>query len=78
MVNNFKLDELLSEPKCASIIKGNYIPMNNIYYLTEDDVSQSFDNRVLESYVEDIDGGDNFSDYVKYFFDTYGKEVFDY
>ena len=49
MTNNFKLDDwLLNEPKCYSIIKGNYVPRNDIHYLTEDDFNQLSDNRVLE------------------------------
>lgn len=74
MKNNFKLDELLDEPKCFSIINGNYAPRNDIYYLTEDDFNQTFDDRVLESYIEDIDGGDNFADYCKYIFNLYDEE----
>lgn len=75
MINNFKLDDwLLDEPKCYSIIKGNYVPRNDIYYLTEDDFNQLSDNRVLESHVEDIDGGDNFADYCSYIFKLYEEE----
>ena len=36
--------------------------------LTETDFYPPSDNRVLESNVEDIDGGDNFADYCKEFF----------
>lgn len=75
MTNNFKLDDwLLNEPKCYSIIKGNYVPRNDIHYLTEDDFNQLSDNRVLESHVEDIDGGDNFTDYCSYIFKLYEEE----
>ena len=38
---------------------------NNPDNRTLSDVS---DNRVWKSYVEDIDGGDNFGDYCEYFF----------
>jgi hypothetical protein len=62
MTNTTKTDEL----KCCSI--------NKIYYLTEDDFNQSFDNRVLKSYVEDIRGGDNFADYCSYIFKLYEEE----
>lgn len=47
---------------------------NRIYYLTEDDFNQSFDNRVLKSNVEDIKGGDNFTDYCSYIFKLYEEE----
>ena len=36
------------------------------------------DNRVWESYVEDIDGGDNFADYCQYIFNALDEmEYFD-
>ena len=56
------------------INKQKYYLINNIYYLTEDDFNQSFDDRVLESYIEDIDGGDNFADYCSYIFKLYEEE----
>ena len=74
MRNNFKLDDWFDKPKCFSIINGNYAPMEDIYYLTEDDFNQLSDNRVLESYVEDINGGDNFTDYCEYFFELCEEE----
>ena len=54
--------------------KTNGIKSGSIYYLTEDDFNQSFDNRVLKSYVEDIRGGDNFADYCSYIFKLYEEE----
>lgn len=48
--------------------------INRLYYLNEDDFNQSFDNRVLKSYVEDIEGGDNFADYCSYIFKLYEEE----
>lgn len=42
--------------------------------LTESDFYPPSDDRVLESYVEDIDGGDNFADYCEYIFDLYEQE----
>ena len=74
MNHNFKLNDISSEQKCSSIIKGNYCPRKDIYYLTEDDFNQSFDNRVLESFIEDIDGGDNFADYCEYIFEILEEE----
>lgn len=44
------------------------------YCLSEADFYTSSDNRVLKSYVEDIDGGDNFADYCEYIFRLYEEE----
>ena len=68
------------------IINGAYDTSDDSYYdypadyssLSNNEQESLSDNRVLESYVEDIEGGDNFTDYVEYFFDTYGKDIFDY
>jgi hypothetical protein len=35
------------------------------------------DTRMLKSGVEDVEGGDSFADYTKWFFDNYGKDLFD-
>ena len=43
-------------------------------YLTKKDFYPPFDNRILESYVEDINGGDNFADYCEYIFKIYEEE----
>lgn len=42
--------------------------------LTERDFYPPSDNRVFTSYVEDINGGDNFADYCKDFFELYEEE----
>lgn len=34
------------------------------------------DNRYLVSGIEDIEDGDTFADYVSYFFDSYGDDLF--
>ena len=44
------------------------------YCLTEQDFYPPTDNRVLQSYVEDVDGGDNFTEYCKYIFDLLTEE----
>lgn len=44
------------------------------FELTEQDFYAYSDNRVLESYVEDIDGGDNFADYCEDFFELLEEE----
>ena len=48
------------------------------YELSEKDFYPPEDTRYYRSGVKDIEGGDNFADYAKYFFDTYGKEIFNY
>ena len=47
------------------------------YELTEKDFFPPKDTRLYQSGVEDINGGDNFDDYAKEFFDLYEKELFD-
>lgn len=43
-------------------------------YLTEKDFYPPSDDRVFTSYIEDIDGGDNFADYCEYIFELYEEE----
>lgn len=52
--DKYNFDDLLYEEPC---------------YLTEEDFYSPTDNRVLKSYIEDIDGGDNFADYCEYIFE---------
>lgn len=47
------------------------------YELTEKDFYPPEDTRLYKSLVEDIDGGDNFNDYAKWFYKHYEKEIFD-
>lgn len=42
--------------------------------LTEQDFFTTSDSRYLESYIEDIDGGDNFADYCEYIFELLEEE----
>ena len=44
--------------------------------LTESDFYPPADDRVLESYIEDIEDGDNFVDYCKYIFKLYEEECY--
>lgn len=57
----------LTEQDCRSLNGGNFC-------LTEIDFYTTSDNRYLESYVEDIDGGDNFADYCEYIFELLEEE----
>ena len=58
-----ELEELEEE-----LNKQNSCPRDQYIYLLETDFNLSLDNRVWESNVEDIDGGDNFADYCSYIF----------
>lgn len=49
---------------------------NNEMHITEFDFYPPPDNRVWESYVEDIEGGDNFADYCEYIFDVLDEEEY--
>ena len=42
--------------------------------LTDSDFYPPSDNRVLKSYIEDVDEENNFADYCKYIFDIYEEE----
>ena len=58
--NSYDFDDLLQEESCK--------------YLTEEDFYPPEDKRILKSYVEDIDDGDNFADYCEYFFELLEEE----
>lgn len=45
-------------------------------YLIEEDFYPASDYRYFESYIEDIDGGDNFADYCKDFFELLDEEEY--
>ena len=45
--------------------------------LTEEDFYPPTDRRYLKSGVEDIRAGDSFEEYITYFFQEYGEEMFD-
>ena len=45
-------------------------------YLIEEDFYFSSHDRCLESYIEDIDGGDNFADYCEDMFKLLEKEEY--
>lgn len=44
------------------------------FELTEQDFYAYSDNRVLKSYIEDINSGDNFADYCEDFFELLEEE----
>lgn len=43
-------------------------------YITEESFYPPSDNRVFKSYIEDIEGGDNFADYCEDFFELLEEE----
>lgn len=45
--------------------------------LTEQSFFPPEDPRVYTSGIDDIDGGDTFSEYAEYFWETYGHEIYD-
>ena len=49
---------------------------DNDFTLSESDFYSTCDNRVLKSYIEDIDGGDNFADYCEYIFELLEEEEY--
>lgn len=50
---------------------------SDYYELTEKDFYPPEDTRYYQSGVEDIEGGDNFADYAKEFFNLYEDELYD-
>ena len=53
----YNIDEILNE-----------LEEQSYGYLTEESFYPPHDNRCFKSYVEDVNGGDNFADYCEYFF----------
>lgn len=49
----------------------------NYFELSEKDFYPPEDTRCYQSGIEDIEGGDNFADYAKSFFNLYENELFD-
>lgn len=61
----------------GNLQKSKKQKLNSHYELTEKDFYPPEDTRYYQSGVADIDGGDNFADYAKGFFDEYEDELFD-
>lgn len=51
--------------------------LKDYYELTEKDFYPAEDNRIIESGIEDITGGDNYTDYLNYYYSNYEDELFD-
>ena len=61
--SNYDVNEILNE-----------LNQQTFNCLTEENFYPPSDNRYLKSYVEDIDGGDNFADYCRYIFNVLEEE----
>lgn len=68
MSKKYKLDDDAME-KLDSTLDEQYYGC-----LSDSDFYPLYDNRVFESYIEDIDGGDNFTDYCEYIFELLEEE----
>lgn len=51
--------------------------LKSYYEITEIDFYPPEDLRLYQSGIEDIDDGDNFEDYSKWFYSNYENEIFD-
>ena len=58
-------------------IKNENKQITDYYELTEEDFYPPEDTRLINSGIEDVFGGDNFEDYVKWFYSNYEEEIFD-
>lgn len=58
--DDYDFSDLLQEESCD--------------YITEENFYSPSDNRQLTSYIEDIEGGDNFEEYCKYIFELLEEE----
>lgn len=74
---------MIKEQQYKSILKEvqneqDFDKLDYIYtynkVIKEQDFYPPPDDRVLKSYVEDIDGGDNFADYCEYIFEILDEE----
>ena len=57
--------------------KNNESYLDDYYELMEIDFYPPEDPRVYASGIYDIDGGDTFTEYAEYFWETYGHEIYD-
>lgn len=53
---------------------SSYMSKRHYKCLTEEDFYPAPDNRLLKSYIEDIEDGDNFADYCEEFFKMLEEE----
>lgn len=74
MMSHKAFDELYSEHREYEK-KISYL-INNDFSLSETDFYPPSDNRIWTTNIMDIDGGDNFADYCKDFFEMLDEEEY--
>ena len=65
ITDKYDVDEILKE-----------LNSQNCDYLSDEDFYPPSDNRYLQSYVIDINGGNNFADFCKEFFEVLDEEEY--
>ena len=68
---NLEIKDITRETKKYS----KFIKEANV--LNEEDFYPPPDDRLRESYIEDIEGGDTYEDYLNYFYDLYEDDLWD-
>ena len=68
------VDDIFAEQHYNHLTRSNFLFRKSDICWTEEDFYPLSDDRVLTSYIEDIDDGDNYADYCKYIFDLYEAE----
>jgi hypothetical protein len=61
----------------VNTIDFNKYYLKNYHEITEKDFYPPEDTRLYNSGIDDINDGDNFDDYSKWFYDNYEYELFD-
>ena len=74
MINKFIYNDLIKEAQRIQDIRVQSYSFGDV--LNETDFYPPPDNRVWETYIEDIEDGDNFVDYCKYFFSICDEEEY--
>lgn len=72
--NEWTYDPFEDEQNFNYPTSNKYHLPDNKFYLKEADFYFSSDDRAWKSYIEDIDGGDNFVDYCGYIFELLEEE----
>lgn len=71
MIDKLVMDKLIFD---ESLKQQDLNQSDKDFLLTEIDLYPPSDNRILKSYIEDIDGGDNFADFCEEFFEMLEEE----
>ena len=69
-------DELFEEECNEELDEQDVCLIDTDWCLTEEDFYPSSDNRVWQSNLRDISGGDNFADYCEDFFEVLDEEEY--